>query len=154
MHTTILLAFVTIGCAIAAAPPATTSATTRASGPVEAMRWQRRVVIVFSSPATAGKLARQRELFKADAGGLVERRVSGVEVVGDAVSVDGKATPVDGTALARLRERYGAVAEQFLVVLVGLDGGEKLRRPDAVWPALLFETIDRMPMRQAERRDR
>lgn len=134
--------------ALAAAP----AATTRSADPIEAMRWERRAIVVFSSDATDGKLAKQRAILAADAAGVAERRLSVVEVVGDAVTVDGAPRPADSAAVARVRERFAAGPEQFRVVLVGLDGGEKLRRDEAVTAGLLFETIDRMPMRREERR--
>jgi hypothetical protein len=141
MTTTLL----TIG-ALAAAP-----ATTRSVDPVEALRWERRALVVFSSDATDQKLAKQRAILAADAEGVAERRLAVVEVVGDALSVDGQPRAIDAATLARLRDRFEVGPEQFRAVLVGLDGGEKLRRDEAVTAGLLFETIDRMPMRRAER---
>ena len=38
------------------------------------------------------------------------------------------------------------------VLLIGKDGGIKLRKPFPVKPSTLFETIDGMPMRKAEMR--
>lgn len=46
---------------------------------------------------------------------------------------------------------FGAPA--FSVVLIGKDGGEKLRRAVPLAPKELFAIIDAMPMRQAELRD-
>ena len=42
----------------------------------------------------------------------------------------------------------------FSVVLVGKDGGEKLRRTTPLAPAELFALVDAMPMRRAEMRER
>jgi len=44
--------------------------------------------------------------------------------------------------------RFGATA--FSVVLIGKDGGEKLRQSTPLAPAELFAIVDAMPMRQAE----
>lgn len=123
--------------------------TTRAAADaVEAMRWQRRVLVVFSSAATDQKLAKQRAILAGDAAGVAERKLAVVEVIGDRATVDG--SPRDDVDVAALRRRCEVGPEQFRVVLLGLDGGEKLRRDEAVTAGLLFETIDRMPMRQAE----
>lgn len=48
--------------------------------------------------------------------------------------------------------RFGAAA--FSVVLIGKDGGEKLRRATPLEPAELFALVDAMPMRRAEMRER
>jgi hypothetical protein len=45
-------------------------------------------------------------------------------------------------------------AKTFSVVLIGKDGGEKLRRTTPLPPAELFALVDAMPMRRAELRDR
>ena len=41
----------------------------------------------------------------------------------------------------------------FSVVLIGKDGGEKLRRATPLSPKELFAIVDAMPMRQAEMRE-
>ena len=62
-------------------------------------------------------------------------------------------------ALAGLNERDFAVQIQFgtksfSVVLIGKDGGEKLRRTTPLSPEELFAIVDAMPMRRAEMRER
>jgi hypothetical protein len=124
--------------------------TTRAADAIEAMRWQRRVVVIFSNDATDQKLAKQRAILAADAAGVAERRLAVVEVIGDRATIDG--APRDDVDVIALRRRCEVGPEQFRVVLIGLDGSEKLRREEAVTTGLLFETIDRMPMRQDEQK--
>ncbi len=51
-----------------------------------------------------------------------------------------------------IQTRFGA--EAFSVVLIGKDGGEKLRRPTPLAPEELFAIVDAMPMRRAEMRER
>jgi hypothetical protein len=62
-------------------------------------------------------------------------------------------------ALAGLNERDFVVQIQFStksfsVVLIGKDGGEKLRRATPLSPEELFAIVDAMPMRRAEMRER
>jgi hypothetical protein len=59
-------------------------------------------------------------------------------------------TPEEETA-ARKRFRVGE--EEFAVVLIGKDGGEKLRSPNPVTMDRVMKVIDAMPMRQKEVRD-
>ncbi|MDI1249127.1 MAG: DUF4174 domain-containing protein [Lacunisphaera sp.] len=51
-----------------------------------------------------------------------------------------------------IETRFGPAA--FSVVLIGKDGGEKLRQTTPLAPADLFALVDAMPMRQAEIRER
>ena len=53
-----------------------------------------------------------------------------------------------------LRRRFHVDPARFTVILVGKDGGEKLRRHNPVTMDQLTTTIDAMPMRQQEVRDR
>jgi hypothetical protein len=65
---------------------------------------------------------------------------------GPATSV---ATPTEQDAL---RKRFHVASGTFAVILVGKDGGEKLRATEPIpWEALK-STIDSMPMRQQEMR--
>ena len=62
-------------------------------------------------------------------------------------------------ALAGLKERDCVVQTQFgtrsfSIVLIGKDGGEKLRRTTPLSPEELFAIVDAMPMRRAEMRER
>lgn len=50
-----------------------------------------------------------------------------------------------------IETRFGPAG--FSVVLIGKDGGEKLRRTTPLPPADLFALVDAMPMRQAEMRE-
>jgi hypothetical protein len=49
-----------------------------------------------------------------------------------------------------LREEYKVNPAHFTLVLVGKDGSEKYRASHAQAPAVLFQIIDAMPMRQSE----
>lgn len=51
-----------------------------------------------------------------------------------------------------IETRFGSAG--FSVVLIGKDGGEKLRQTSPLAPADLFALVDAMPMRQAEMRER
>ncbi len=51
-----------------------------------------------------------------------------------------------------LRKRYATTGEPFEIVLIGKDGGIKLRSPSTS-VAQIFELIDTMPMRRAEMRE-
>ena len=53
-----------------------------------------------------------------------------------------------------LRRRFGIAPEDFAVILLGKDGGAKLRSAKPLSMRRLAETIDAMPMRQEEMRSK
>lgn len=61
---------------------------------------------------------------------------------------------IDRQSAALLRDRFSAKPGEFTIVLIGKDGGEKLRRGTDVDIAEIFSLIDSMPMRQREMRER
>ncbi|MBZ9632294.1 DUF4174 domain-containing protein [Salegentibacter sp. LM13S] len=53
---------------------------------------------------------------------------------------------------AQFYKKYKAEESDFRIILIGLDGGEKLDQTKVLSVEKLFNTIDSMPMRQAEMR--
>lgn len=108
------------------------------------MRWERRILIVAAQTAADPQLAEQRRILSTWRKESDARDLTIVEVVGDHVS--GAADTA-----AAIRRRYRLPAG-FTAVLIGKDGGEKLRSPRPFPAAALAETIDAMPMRRAGQR--
>lgn len=94
--------------------------------------WEKRPILVFS-PADDPRLAAQLDAFRDGAAALVDR---------DNVVI------VDTGVESGLRRVYRP--EGFTVILVGKDGGEKLRRRRVVAVEELNALIDTMPMRRNE----
>lgn len=119
-----------------------------AAGPqgLASYRGRRRVVLVFASPSDPRLAEQRRALARLGAGGD-ERDVALVVVAGARV------TPPVGRAVD-LRRRFDAADTAFVALLIGKDGGVKLRRTGVLDAGLLVKTIDAMPMRRAEVRDR
>lgn len=119
---------------------------------MSAYRWKKRPLVVFAPSAGNPALARQRAIVNASAGGFRSRDMVVVYVIGGRVSAAFGGGP--GLSAAALRQRYGVNAGQFRVVLVGKDGGSKLRSAQPISARRLFGVIDAMPMRQQEMRRR
>lgn len=113
-----------------------------ASQSIEAMRGERRVLIVAAPVAQDARRVRQEALLKAAARALRDRDVGVVDVTGDSVR------GASDTAAA-LRRRWHLAAGAFTVVLVGKDGHEALRRTEPLSEETLVAAIDAMPMRRA-----
>jgi hypothetical protein len=112
---------------------------TAEADPLAPHRWQARPVVVFAPEAQDQRLAEQLARVDAARPGMEERDI--------VVIVD----MAPGSAL-RARFRPVPPADGFTVILVGLDGGEKLRRTGVTDPDRLMAEIDTMPMRRQEMR--
>ncbi|MCB1885000.1 MAG: DUF4174 domain-containing protein [Geminicoccaceae bacterium] len=124
------------------------SATTVQAGddPLGHWRWERRVLVVAAPARTDPSFEAQERVLAADAGGLLERDLIVVEIVGDAVWASNGDTP---EALA-LRARLDLPPDRFAVRLVGKDGRVKLAEDAPIALDRLFALIDSMPMRRRE----
>ncbi|MGB0571156.1 MAG: DUF4174 domain-containing protein [Alphaproteobacteria bacterium] len=114
--------------------------------------WDNRPVIVFTPEATDPLLAAQRASLDPDGERFRDRDMVLIEVTGDTVSVNGR--PAHGADADGLRARYQVDRETPRAVLIGKDGGVKLRSGTAFSADELFATIDAMPMRNLEIRQR
>ncbi len=117
-----------------------------------ALRSRRRLVLVFAPRAEAENLAAQRTILSAGREPLAERDVAAMFVVGDTVTAEQGADP--GIGAATLRARFGVPGNAFRVILVGKDGGAKLRSNKPLQAGTLLATIDALPLRQHEKRRR
>jgi len=115
-----------------------------ASPTIAQMKWERRVLIVSAPAAEDPALAEQRRILAAWKTNAAARDLTVVEIVGDTVLAA-------GDTAASIRRRYRLPAT-FTAILVGKDGGEKLRSAKPFAAAALEATIDAMPMRKAGQR--
>ena len=106
---------------------------------LDELRWIARPIIVFGESEFEPQFQQQLELLLSEVDDLAER---------DVILI----TDTDPDARSDLRTRFRPRA--FMLALVGKDGQIKLRKP-APWDVReLSRSIDKMPMRQQEIRDR
>ncbi len=110
------------------------------AAPLDLYRWKARPVIVFGSEDNS-TFREQLGLLNRASSGLRERDMALI-----AVSNRG--------GRQELRRAYHVAPGQFEVVLIGKDGGVKLRSRSLVSPQEIFRTVDAMPMRRQEMRRR
>lgn len=115
---------------------------------LDSYRWNRRLLVVFAPLRTDPRLSVQRGWLASAADGLAERDMTVIEVVRNAVSIDGQRS-LEMNA-DHLRQDHRVTNVEFAAILIGKDGGEKLRRDAAIPVEDLFALIDSMPMRQHE----
>ena len=129
-----LLAVTLVGGLLAAAVMPAAAA----PDPLARYRWTARVLVAVAPDAADPALARQRQLFEAMGAAARERDLVLVEAV--------------GRSGEPLRQALGCPPGVFAAVLVGKDGGAKLRSPEPLGADQLVPVIDAMPMRQDETR--
>ena len=127
---------------------------------LESLRDRSRPVLVFA-PSTTPALVQQMHILAAGAHDLHDRNVLTIPLL---VNDDGKPwdvtfplsdigqmPPGEQTAA---RHRFHIRPNDFTVILIGNDGGEKLRSHQPISIDTLRSTIDAMPMRQEEMRQK
>lgn len=112
---------------------------TSAEVDLDELHWQLRAVVVFGDGDTDPLFLQQMELITSRIDELVERDVI---VIAD----------TDPNTLSELRKRLRP--RSFMLALIGKDGGVALRKP-APWDVReLSRSIDKMPLRQQEIKNR
>jgi len=125
------------------------------SGAAQAMSgydWKMRPLFVFAASDNDAQLAEQQERLNGRREGLVDRDMAIILVIADSVRTS--LGPDPGQTASQLRERFGISPDAFATILVGKDGGTKLRSKTPVTTRRLFALIDSMPMRRQEMQKR
>ena len=101
--------------------------------------WEKRPIIVFADSPNDPNFGQQMDFLEARADELAER---------DVVVLTDTDPSVDSALRLKFRPRG------FMLVLVGKDGGVKLRKPFPWDVREITRSIDKMPIRQREIRER
>lgn len=116
---------------------------------LDAYRWQNRIILIFAPAAGDTMYAEQLAAFATREAELADRDVLiGRFPADEQGSFAGQ--PVAQSGGVALRERYAVPAGDFGLILIGKDGGAKLRADESVSTVRIFALIDSMPMRQQE----
>ena len=111
--------------------------------------WQRRPLLVFAPTQSDPRLVETVARIAATGCGFADRDMVLGRIVADGTStLDGQM--LDTNQAQQLFSRFGIGADGFSVVLIGKDGGEKLRVNDVPDIQTIYTVIDGMPMRGAE----
>lgn len=125
-------------------------------GPAQAMAaelndylWQRRPLLLFAPSESDPRLLETMRLIEASRCDFVDRDMVLGRIVTEGTStLDGHV--VDTNQAQELMSEFGIGADSFSVVLLGKDGGEKLRAADVPDLQTIYAVIDGMPMRARE----
>ncbi|MEL6657863.1 MAG: DUF4174 domain-containing protein [Bacteroidota bacterium] len=114
-------------------------------------RWQDRLIIILAEDAANPAFLQQIADLKQDQTALQERRLLVYQVLPNRYR-QGLDSNTSWANSAILFEQFSTVQVPFQVLLIGLDGGVKLRQQTPVNGDAIFDLIDTMPMRRAEMR--
>ncbi len=119
--------------------------------PLAKHRWEHRVILVFAPDTESTDFQQQLDILTSDSAGMKDRDLFVYHLFPKGGTV------ADGGDLAAetvraLRQRYRIEPSDFTTILIGKDGGEKLRTEKPLPLEKLFDTIDAMPMRRTEMR--
>ncbi len=114
---------------------------------LESLRDHNRVLLVFSS-GNSKPAEEQLTIAAEHVDGFRERGLVLAGISGSDPAVP--SVTLSAAEDAAVRERFHVQAGQFTVLLIGKDGGEKLRSHQPISWKTLQSTIDAMPMRQEE----
>lgn len=119
----------------------------------EQFKWKNRLLLVFAPDSNHPFFESLRRDLSTRTHEVDDRDLVVFEILGVGTSKrDG--TQLDPHTAASLRERFDVSPKAFSLILMGKDGGVKLRRNDPVNLEEIFRLIDSMPMRQDEMRQK
>ena len=124
-----------------------------ASDPLAEHRWRHRLLLLYVPGADTPALAAFRERLRDRQCAVDDRDLVTGEVIGtDTGSLAGR--PLDAQRARALRRQHGIAPERVTTVLVGKDGGVKMRVEGIADLDAVFQRIDGMPMRRREMAER
>ncbi|MEM6264518.1 MAG: DUF4174 domain-containing protein [Bacteroidota bacterium] len=118
---------------------------------LSSLQWKNRLVIVLANDEEDPLFTQQMKELSASVAGLSERRIVVYQVL-PKVFRKGLNRAEGWQNSSKLYQQFKRSSSGFEVILIGLDGGIKLREEALVTCEQLFGLIDQMPMRKAEMR--
>lgn len=120
---------------------------------IEDFQWKKRLLLIFSPHRTDPLFNSLANEISSRPGDVEDRDLVIFEILEseDSKTSSGK---FERRKSASIRERFEIPNNTFTVILLGKDGGIKLKRDDHVRLEEIFRLIDSMPMRQDEIRQK
>ena len=130
--------------------PRSTSAQQVGLTSLSALRNQARPLLIFSATPDDPQLGIQLRTLQEHAAEARERQIVAIALPFQTPSPT--TLQFAGTEAAGARRHFHVAPGEFAVILIGKDGGAKLRSSTPISMARLIQTVDAMPMRQDEMR--
>ncbi|MGB5418967.1 DUF4174 domain-containing protein [Algibacter sp.] len=111
-------------------------------------QWENRILLILTDNSDTTTFQNQLKEFQTHENGLTDRKLI-VYQIKEYIYTKGLKEG-EWQHSSKLYKTYKSVNTSFEVILIGLDGGIKIRQSELLTCEKLFETIDVMPMRKAE----
>jgi len=115
--------------------------------------WENRLLMILTEDTNNSQYQEQLTILASAKGGLLDRKLLVYTITPKAFQM-GLNENANWIKSNSHFQQYHQAEGSFEVLLVGLDGGIKLRQSKILSTEKLFSTIDRMPMRRQELRRR
>ena len=112
-------------------------------------QWKHRVILLLANDTDNSLLDSQLKEFKIKSNGFKDRKLILYSVLPKKYKLLNSENN-DWIENTEFYEAYHTGSKNFEIILIGLDGGVKLRQDSILSTEKLFATIDAMPMRKAE----
>ncbi|MGB7394396.1 MAG: DUF4174 domain-containing protein [Pricia sp.] len=114
-------------------------------------QWKNRILLLVDAKPDSEALQSQLSEFTSNRNGLKERSLIIFRVTPDAVyAADESPSEMEAKDIY---DRYDLALDFSGTILIGKDGGSKMKKPFEVSAKTVFDLIDSMPMRRAEMRE-
>jgi hypothetical protein len=115
---------------------------------LSSIQWKNRVLLVMSENPNDPLVKQQVSLFSQEAEEMKDRKLILLQVFPEFYLMGGDSA-IRRTS-AEVYFDYKSAKKSFELILIGLDGDEKMRRAELMRPQDLYTIIDAMPMRRYE----
>ncbi len=111
--------------------------------------WENRLILLFSPNIKDPRLEAQIQELQQPICDLEDRDILVFQIVKNlgVLYLNGSRSKIEED---KLRQKHRVQSQEYLLILVGKDGGEKLRSRKVISGNRIFNEIDAMPMRQNE----
>ena len=116
-------------------------------------QWKNRLLLLFAPNRSHPLFEALHKSLAASRSEAADRDLLVFEILESAASSMNN-TSIDSDTARMLREKFDVQGGTFTVILIGKDGGVKLKRSDQVDLREIFDLIDSMPMRRQEMRQK
>ncbi|MCA6078478.1 DUF4174 domain-containing protein [Fulvivirga sedimenti] len=106
--------------------------------------WSKRVIILLADSPDNKNFKTQMKIFGMEKKEMEER---------DLIVLTNHSAEIPVSDRMQLFQKYASVNTDFTILLLGKDGGVKLKKNEPVSASELFSLIDSMPMRRSEMKD-
>ena len=120
---------------------------------LDQFQWKNRLLLIFAPDVNDEFFQKLQGEIIAQKAGVEDRDLVVFEILEKDISRM-NATQLDRPVADSIRNRFGAPQHKFTLLLVGKDGGIKMKRHDQANLKEVFDLIDSMPMRKNEMRQK